>query len=262
MRFNPSRKTLLIVGATAVVLLGAGGLNVSQQQPTEMTSKSTASAQADEASPQEGEVLEGVIALSAEQIEAAGISIVSVSRGGGGETRLSGRVEAMTDARASVGAMVGGTVERVLVAPGQQVRAGQALVQLVSGEGAALRADIDAASAAASAASLAFQRNRSLAEQGVVARQEVEASQAEAASAAATARAARARAAAAGSPSASGRMSISAQLPVLVPAPVPPANGISFAAVTTSSLVRFRPMSETVQRSSGAETETDMSSLV
>ncbi|MCY0536389.1 hypothetical protein OVV84_27810, partial [Klebsiella pneumoniae] len=83
----------------------------------------------------------------AEQLQAAGISVVAVSRGGGGETRLSGRVEAMVDARAAVGAVVGGTVERVLVAPGQTVRAGQPLVSLISGDGAALRAEIDAASA-------------------------------------------------------------------------------------------------------------------
>ncbi|WP_305230092.1 hypothetical protein, partial [Klebsiella pneumoniae] len=60
------------------------------------------------------EAPEGVIELTAEQLQAAGISVVAVSRGGGGETRLSGRVEAMVDARAAVGAVVGGTVERVL----------------------------------------------------------------------------------------------------------------------------------------------------
>lgn len=149
-----------------------------------------------------------MVELTAEQLQAAGISVVAVSRGGGGETRLSGRVEAMVDARAAVGAVVGGTVERVLVAPGQAVRAGQPLVSLISGDGAALRAEIDAASAAATAARQAHQRNRNLADQGVVARQEVEASQAQSASAEALARAARARAAAAGSPNASGRMSV------------------------------------------------------
>ena len=49
------------------------------------------------------------------------------------------------------GRQAGGTVERVLVAPGQTVRAGQPLVSLISGDGAALRAEIDAASAAATA---------------------------------------------------------------------------------------------------------------
>src|SRR5690606_12142917 len=162
------------------------------------------------------EAPEGVVELTAEQLQAAGISIVSVSRGGGGETRLSGRVEAMVDARAAVGAVVGGTVERVLVAPGQAVRAGQPLVSLISGDGAALRAEIDAASAAATAARQAHQRNRNLADQGVVARQEVEASQPHAATAEAMARAARARAAAAGPPTASGRITVASPTSAVV----------------------------------------------
>ncbi|MBB4799565.1 cobalt-zinc-cadmium efflux system membrane fusion protein [Brevundimonas bullata] len=214
MRSKTSNKTLLIGGVAALVILGGGGLYMALQKPSATPAEEAAPAKAaDQAEGEaghadEGETPEGVVELSAEQLKAAGISIVAVSRGGGGETRLSGRVEAMTDARAAVGAMVGGTVERVLVAPGQTVRAGQPLISLVSGEGAALRADIDAASAAATAARQAFQRNRNLADQGVVARQEVEASQAQAASAEAMARAARARATAAGSPNASGRMSV------------------------------------------------------
>jgi cobalt-zinc-cadmium efflux system membrane fusion protein len=204
MRKLSSNKKVLIAGAAAVVLLGGGmlALTLSRSDPPVAEKAET------EAEGEAAEAPEGVVELTAEQLQAAGISVVAVSRGGGGETRLSGRVEAMVDARAAVGAVVGGTVERVLVAPGQAVRAGQPLVSLISGDGAALRAEIDAASAAATAARQAHQRNRNLADQGVVARQEVEASQAQAASAEAMARAARARAAAAGSPNASGRMSV------------------------------------------------------
>ncbi|WP_286949163.1 MULTISPECIES: efflux RND transporter periplasmic adaptor subunit [Brevundimonas] len=205
MRKLSSNKKVNIAAAAAVLLLGGSALYLggfrSDPSPAPEATKAETKEEAAEAP-------EGVIELTAEQLQAAGISVVAVSRGGGGETRLSGRVEAMVDARAAVGAVVGGTVERVLVAPGQAVRAGQPLVSLVSGDGAALRAEIDAASAAATAARQAHQRNRNLADQGVVARQEVEASQAQAASAEAMARAARARAAAAGSPNASGRMSL------------------------------------------------------
>ena len=201
-----SNKKVLIAGVAAVVLLGGGALalTLTRSDPPAPAAEKTQG----EAKGEAAETPEGVIELTAEQLQAAGISVVSVTRGGGGETRLSGRVEAMVDARAAVGAVVGGTVERVLVAPGQTVRAGQPLVSLISGDGAALRAEIDAASAAATAARQAHQRNRNLADQGVVARQEVEASQAQAASAEAMARAARARATAAGSPNASGRMSV------------------------------------------------------
>ena len=210
MRTNLSKKEALLVGVAAVLMLGIGGLTLSlvRSEAPSAAAAVTEGGATNETPAEAAETPEGVIELTAEQLQAAGISVVAVSRGGGGETRLSGRVEAMVDARAAVGAVVGGTVERVLVAPGQAVRAGQPLVSLISGDGAALRAEIDAASAAATAARQTHQRNRNLADQGVVARQEVEASQAQAASADAMARAARARAAAAGSPNASGRMSV------------------------------------------------------
>ena len=202
-----SNKKLLIAGAAALVLVVSGGLYFALK-PSDAPPAAEQTAEAKPETAAAGEAAEGVIELTPEQMKAAAISVVSVTRGGGGETRLSGRVEAMVDARAAVGAAVGGTVERVLVAPGQSVRAGQPLVSLISGEGAAMRADIDAAAAAATAARQSLQRNRNLADQGVVARQEVEASQAQAASADALARAARARASAAGSPNASGRLTV------------------------------------------------------
>lgn len=137
---------------------------------------------------------------------------MAVTGGGGGETRLAGRVEPMVDARAAVAASVGGRVERVLVTPGQSVRAGQPLAVLVSGDAATFRADADAAAASADAARRAYQRDQNLEEAGVVARQDVETSRAQALSAEASARAARARAAAAGSPSASGRLSVTSPI--------------------------------------------------
>ena len=138
--------------------------------------------------------------LAAAQAQAANLVVVGVGRGGGAETRLSGRVEPMIDARAAVAASVGGRVERVLVAPGQSVRISQPLASLVSGDAATFRADADAAAAQSEVARQAYQRNSNLADQGVVARQEVEASRAQLLSAEAAARAARARSSAAGSP--------------------------------------------------------------
>lgn len=169
-----------------------------------------------EAGAQKAEAAEGVVQLTPAQIQAAGIKVVSVTGGGGAETRLSGRVEPMVDGRASVGAAVAGRVERVLIAPGQSIRAGQALAVLVSGDAATLRADADAAAASADAARRAYERDRSLGDQGVVARQEVETSRARALGAEASARAARARASAAGSPNAAGRTSVSSPISGIV----------------------------------------------
>lgn len=157
---------------------------------------------------QHDEEEEGVVELTETQIRAAGIEVVSLSIGGGAETRLSGRVSPMVDARAVVGASVGGVVERVLVAPGEPVKAGQPLVIVVSGDAASVRADVDAARARAESARQALLRSRNLFDHGIVAQQEVEALTAEAASAEAAARAAEARAAASGRPDAAGRLSI------------------------------------------------------
>ena len=196
-------KTWLMAGAAAV-LLGGVGFYVLNGQPKAAPAEAVEGhADADD----EG-AGEGVVELSPAQIEAVGISVVTVGGGGGGEVRLSGRVEPMVDARAAVAAAVAGRVERVLVAPGQSVHVGQTLAILVSGDAAALRADADAAQATAVAAQQAHRREEDLANQGVVARRDAEVAHAQALGAEAAARATRARSAAAGSPDAMGRLSV------------------------------------------------------
>ena len=222
-RSKTSNKTLLIGGVAALVILGGGAIWFASQSGDAPGSDAHGAAEAvdehghgDEekaAAGEEGHAEEeGVVHLSEPQIKAAGIAVVAVGAGGGDETRLSGRVEPMVDARAAVAASVGGRVERVHVAPGQPVRAGQTLATLVSGEAASYRADVDAAAAQAEAARQAHQRNQNLYEAGVVARQEVEASRAQTISAEAQARAARARAVAAGAPNASGRLGVTSPI--------------------------------------------------
>ncbi|MBO9501515.1 efflux RND transporter periplasmic adaptor subunit [Brevundimonas sp. A19_0] len=211
MKSTPKiNKTWLMAGVAAVVVLSGAGLYAMVRSPAEAPAAEGeaehSEAEGEHAEEAGGE--EGVVVLTAAQITAANIAIVAVTGGGGGETRLSGRVEPMIDARAVVAASVGGRVERVLVAPGQSVRAGQPLAILVSGDAASLRADADAAEANAIAAEQAHSREESLADQGVVARRDAEVAHAQALSAQAAARAARARASAAGSPNSSGRLSV------------------------------------------------------
>ncbi|MCG2841484.1 efflux RND transporter periplasmic adaptor subunit [Sandaracinobacter sp. RS1-74] len=220
MRKRMTDKPVLIGGAAALALAVAiGGYFVLTPDGPETAQVEAPHSEGDgharsegEAGHEEEEVREGFVALDAEQIQAAGITVVALGRGGGAETQLSGRVEPMVDSRAAVAAAVGGGVERGLVAQRQSVRAGQALATLVSGDAATFRADADAAAAGAEAARLAYQRNRNLADQGIVARQEVEASRAQALTAEANMRAARARSAAAGSPNASGRLSVTSPI--------------------------------------------------
>ncbi|MCG9915190.1 MAG: efflux RND transporter periplasmic adaptor subunit [Phenylobacterium sp.] len=215
-RTSPINKTWLMAGVAAVVVLGGAGLYAMTRPPAEApAAEGEAGHSEEEGEHAEGEEEggeEGVVVLTAAQITAANIAIVAVTGGGGGETRLSGRVEPMIDARAAVAASVGGRVERVLVAPGQSVRAGQSLAILFSGDAASLRADADAADANAIAAEQAHSREESLADQGVVARRDAEVAHAQALSAQAAARAARARASAAGSPNASGRLSVTSPI--------------------------------------------------
>ena len=209
-------KTWLMAGVAAVVVLGGAGLYAMTRSPAEApAAEGEAGHSEEEGEHAEGEEAggeEGVVVLTSAQITAANIAIVAVTGGGGGETRVSGRVEPMVDAKAAVAASVGGRVERVLVAPGQSVRAGQSLAILVSGDAATLRADADAAAASSDAARRAYERDRNLEEAGVVARQEVETSRAQSLSSEAAARAARARVSAAGSPNASGRLSVTSPI--------------------------------------------------
>ena len=148
MKRTQMNKTWLMAGAGAAVVLGGAGIFVMTRSPSDPP----ASVGAEQAEGEEGHAggaggEEGVVVLTAAQTAAANISVVAVTRGGGGETRLSGRVEPMVDGRAAVAASVGGRVERVLVVPGQSVRAGQPLAVLVSGDAATYRADADAAAA-------------------------------------------------------------------------------------------------------------------
>ena len=202
MRPFQTHRARLLAGAAVAVLALGGAVFLLTRVGSEPAVAEAAEAEVAPEAP------EGVVLLTAQQIQASGISVVAVGQGGGGEVRLSGRVEPMIDARAAVAAPVGGRVERVLVAPGQAVRAGQVLAVVVSGDAAVIRADADAASASAEAARSAYQRDRRLAEQGVVARQDVETAHARYLGAEAAVRAARARVAASGAPNASGRLSV------------------------------------------------------
>ncbi len=208
-----TNKRWLMAGAAAAILIVGGGyvvLRMTNPETPAATQEQATEEGDDHAGEEAGEGDE--VDLTAAQIQAANIEVVPVGRGGGAETHIAGRVEPMIDARASVAASIGGRVERVLVAPGQPVRAGQPLAVLVSGDAAGLRADTDAARAAADAARSAYERERNLQEQGVVSVQSVETARATYLSAQASARAAGARASAAGGPSASGRVNVSSPI--------------------------------------------------
>ncbi|MBL8552888.1 MAG: efflux RND transporter periplasmic adaptor subunit [Phenylobacterium sp.] len=191
-------KKSLLIAASIAVALGAGfGL-------AKLTDHSPAPKAEAEEGEEKSEPAGDAVKLTPQQTSAAGVSVVTVSRGGAGDLRLTGRVEASPSGRAAVAAPVSGAVIRLLATPGSNVGAGAGLVVIRSADGAAVRAESVAAAAEAEAARTSLAREERLFKSGVTARQDWEAAQAVAARANAEAVAARAKVAAAGAPGASG----------------------------------------------------------
>ena len=194
------RKTLM-VGAALVTALGVGfGVARITDRPAP-----AAEEHADEHA-EEAEKGAELVRLTAQQAAAAGVMVVTVAQGGGGDLRLTGRVDAAPDAHAVVAAPVAGSVQRLLVGPGARVGAGTGLVVLRSPDAATYVAEVRAARADAEAATAALAREDRLLKAGVTSRQDWEAARATSQKAAASAAAAQARAAAVGSPGASGEV--------------------------------------------------------
>ena len=114
------------------------------------------------------------------------------SRAGGEGVTVLGELRVNEDAYAEVGAPIAARVVKVLAAPGQSVRAGQALVELQSTELGRARADFLAARARAELARRALERKRSLAAERIAPEREVQESEADATAAEASLRSARA----------------------------------------------------------------------
>ena len=187
----------LMTGAAVIIALGAG-FGAAQILDRPATGTEHEEGHADD----EGD--SDLIALSPEQAARAGVSIIAVERGGGRELKLPGRVAFAPGAEAAVDAPLGGAVVRVHVGLGDRVTAGSALVTVRSPDGAASRADADAAAATLEAARAAERRDRTLFEQGWVSQARLDVTAAEARRADAQLRAARARVGAYGAPGSDG----------------------------------------------------------
>lgn len=193
-------KHWLMTGVAVVAALGVGfGAARLMPMPT-----APDAVHAEEEEHEAEAATEGFVALTAAEATAAGVTVADVERGGGSGLMLSGRVAFAPGAEAVVDAPLPGAVVGVHVGVGSPVRVGTALVTLRSPEGAASRADVDAAAAAADAARGAAARDRTLFERGYVARSRLDITEAEARQAEAVLRAARARLGAFGTPGSDG----------------------------------------------------------
>lgn len=196
------QKHWLMTGAAVVVALGLG-FGAARLTNPPAADDGHAAREADEGHA-EVPASEGWVALSADRAAAAGVTIIAPERGGGTELKLPGRVGFSPGAEAIVDAPLAGTVQRVHVGLGDPVEVGAALVTLRSPDGAASRADVDAAQATMEAARAAERRDRTLLEQGWVSQARLDVSAAEARRAEAQLRAARARVSAFGAPRSDG----------------------------------------------------------
>ena len=192
------KKHWLMTGGAVIIALGAGfgAARILDRPPTE--AEHAEAGHAEEA----GE--EAFVALTPQEAARAGVSVVTVQRGGGAELKLPGRVAFAPGAEAAVDAPLGGAVVRVHVGLGDRVAAGSPLITVLSPDGAASRADADAAGATVEAARAAERRDRTLFEQGWVSQARLDVTAAETRRAEAQHRAARARVGAFGAPGSDG----------------------------------------------------------
>lgn len=194
-----SKTYWLMTGAAVVVALGAGfGAARILDRPPAKAEHAEAGHAEDEAAKT------AFVALTPQEAAQAGVSVVAVHRGGGAELKLPGRVAFAPGAEAAVDAPLGGAVVRVHVGLGDRVAVGSPLITVRSPDGAASRADADAAGATVQAARAAERRDRALFEQGWVSQARLDVTAAETRRAEAQHRAARARVGAFGAPGADG----------------------------------------------------------
>ena len=196
-------KHWLMTGAAVVIALAAGfGATRILDRPS--TEAGQAEAEHAEAGHANDASEESFVALTPPEAARAGVSVITVQRGGGAELKLPGRVAFAPGAEAAVDAPLGGTVVRVHVGLGDRVAAGSPLITVRSPDGAASRADADAAGATVEAARAAERRDRTLFEQGWVSQARLDVTAAETRRAEAQHRSARARVGAFGAPGSDG----------------------------------------------------------
>lgn len=217
------RRLLITGGAVAVILIAAGaGFGLARlSAPAEAHAEAGEHSEAGESGDDHAEGEEeaaGFVPLTAADAERLNITLTPVRRGGGGELTLPGRVSLLPGAEASVDSPLAGVVMAVHVGPGDQVRRGTVLATIRSPDGAASRANVDAASAAVDAARAAESRDRSLFEQGWIAQSRLDVTVAEARRAEADLRAARARLTTYGAPGSDGRVSVRSPISGIVTA--------------------------------------------
>jgi cobalt-zinc-cadmium efflux system membrane fusion protein len=170
-------KTQIALGALAIALVaGAGGYVLNDR----LNAPATTGDQTDEHGHGEGEAdgveaaattAEGEVLATAQQMAAAGITLVAVtSAPGGGVVQAAGTLVPAANATGDVTARTTGVVTRILRQVGDSVRVGDGLAIIDSREVAEAQAGLARASRAAELARATFAREENLYRQKVIAR--------------------------------------------------------------------------------------------
>lgn len=146
------------------------------------------------------------LVFSGEQLRRSGLTTIRPEVSRGTARPISGFVEAAVGSHSSVGMPVAGRVVRLLVAPGQTVRAGDGIAEVHSADAAVVQADAEAARATAQSLAYQYRLAVPMARQGALSAQELESRRLAMATAATSARAATAKAMAIGQPDGLGRL--------------------------------------------------------
>lgn len=171
---------MLAIAVAVAATLGFGAARMLAPKPTAPVAASVtapASGAAKKAAPDTGGYAE--IKIPAEYLKAAEIAVEPVGTGGlAAEIPTAGTVTAAPNSEAVIVARAAGNVVRIQRQLGDSVKAGDVLAQVESLEAASMAAERNATNARADLARKAYAREKSLFDQGVTPRQEVEAAQA------------------------------------------------------------------------------------
>jgi len=154
----------LVIGATAplalaILLAGCSGGEPEANNSAEAKAE-TGGNEAAPAKAEEGE--EGAIALTPQQIKAAGIEVIRATASGGGALTLPATIEGDPQGTQVVSAAIGGRVVALNRNLGEPVARGQVVAVIESREAASLRAEVEAAGARAALARSNLQREERL----------------------------------------------------------------------------------------------------
>lgn len=154
----------LVIGATAplalaILLAGCSGGELAADNRAEAKTE-TGGNDAPATKAEEGE--EGAIALTPQQIKAAGIEVIRATASGGGALTLPAMIEGDPQGTQVVSAAIGGRVVALNRNLGEPVARGQVVAVIESREAASLRAEVEAAGARAALARSNLQREERL----------------------------------------------------------------------------------------------------